>query len=323
MATTGTESPKTTQPRVGVVIPTLEAGPYLEHLLPALRRQSLPPCAIVVIDSSSADRTVAIASDAGAIFEIIPRDEFDHGATRNRGADLAGDVEILVFMAQDALPVDDGFLARLVRPLAEGEAAAAFARQLPHARARPSEVFARTWNYPETPQRRTAQDIPRLGVRALFFSDVASAVSRRAFDAAGRFPERTIMNEDMILCSRLLARGEVVLYEAEARVYHSHDFTIAQQFRRSFDIGVFFRDQAAELAGVRAGGEGLRYAVRQFGWLLGRGQVFWALRSIVENAARFVAFQLGNRHAWLPLALKRRLGMNRRYWEGARAGSSA
>ncbi len=310
--------------RVGIVIPTLQAGRYLEKLLPALRSQSLPPCAIVVIDSSSIDDTVAQARTSGAIVEVIARSDFDHGATRNRGAALAGDVEFLVFMAQDALPVNDGFLARLVRPLEEGIAAAAFARQVPYAHARPSEIFARTCNYPGTSQRRTARDIPRLGVRALFFSDVASAVTRRAFDAAGRFPERTIMNEDMILCSRLLAQGEAVVYQAEAQVYHSHDYTLAQQFRRAFDIGVFFRDQAAELAGVRAGGEGMRFAVRQFGWLLRRGHVFWAMRSLLENAARFLAFELGRRHHRLPLALKRRLGMHPRHWETKVArGSSA
>ena len=304
-----------TVPRVGIVIPTLQAGRCLENLLPALRSQSMPPCSIVVIDSSSIDDTVALARTAGAIVEVIPRTDFDHGATRNRGAVLAGDVDILVFMAQDALPVNDGFLAQLVRPLVEGTAAAAFARQVPYAQASPPEIFARTYNYPGTPRRRTARDIPRLGVRALFFSDVASAVTRRAFDAAGRFPERTIMNEDMILCSRLLAHGEAVVYQAEAQVYHSHDYTLAQQFRRAFDIGVFFRDQAAELAGVRAEGEGLRFAVRQFGWLLRRGHVFWAMRSIVENGARFFAFKLGHRHHWLPLALKRRLGMHKRHWE--------
>jgi rhamnosyltransferase len=307
--------------RVGVVIPTLRGAAHLEQLLPALGRQSLSPCAIVVIDSSSPDDTANVARGHGAIVEVIARAEFDHGATRNRGAALAGDVDILVFMAQDALPVGDGFLARLVQPLVESTAAASFARQLPYAHARPSEVFARSWNYPATSRRRTARDIPAMGVRAFFFSNVASAVTRGAFEAAGRFPERTIMNEDMILCSRLLARGEAVVYQAEAQVRHSHDYGIEQQFRRSFDIGVFFRDQAAELAGAAAGGEGLRFAVRQFGWLLGRGHLLGAMRSLVENGARFTAFQLGRRHPLLPLALKRRIGMHRQHWE-AGAGSA-
>jgi rhamnosyltransferase len=312
-----------TAPRVGIILPTLQAGRSLENLLRALGSQSLPPHVIVVIDSSSADETVAIARGAGAVVEVIPRLDFDHGATRNRGAVLAGDVDILVFMAQDALPVDDDFLVRLVQPLVAGNAAAAFARQLPNAQASPAEVFARTNNYPESPQRRTAADIPRLGVRAFFFSDVASAVTRRAFEGVGRFPERTIMNEDMILCSRLLAHGEAVIYAAEARVFHSHDYSIGQQFRRAFDIGVFFHDQAAELAGVRAGGEGLRFAARQFGWLLRRGNLYWAVRSVAENAARFLAFQLGRRHHWLPLALKRRIGMHPRYWEMKVAGTAS
>ncbi len=268
---------------------------------------------VVIIDSSSTDDTVSVARAAGSTTVVIPRDRFDHGGTRNQGAACAGDVDVLVFMTQDALPVDDGFLAQLVRPLQEG-AAAAFARQLPYPQASPPEVFARTCNYPAQSQRRTREDIPRLGIRGFFFSDVASAVRREVFEAVGRFPERTIMNEDMVLCSRLLAHGHTVVYQAEAQVFHSHDYSIARQFRRAFDIGVFFRDQAAELAGVRAGGEGVRYALRQFGWLLGRGHVFWAVRSIVENAMRYAGFQCGYRHRLLPVAWKRRLGMNRGHW---------
>jgi rhamnosyltransferase len=304
-----------TVPRIGVVIPTLQAARYFPALLPALRAQTLPPSAIVVMDSSSTDDTVALARAAGAMVEVIPRAAFDHGGTRNRGAELAGDVDILVFMTQDALPVDNDFLGRLVQPLMDGSAAAAFARQVPYAQASPAEKFARACNYPDFSQLRTANDIPRLGVRAFFFSDVASAVKRSAFAQVGRFPERTITNEDMILCSRLLAAGETVAYQAQAQVFHSHDYSIVQQFRRAFDTGVFFRDQATELAGARTGGEGLRFTVRQLGWLLRQGHPFWALRSVIENGARFLAFQCGRHHQWLPLAVKRRLGMQRRHWD--------
>lgn len=301
-----------------VVIPVLDGATYLRRQLPALRRQTLAPAEILVIDSSSADDGVAVAREHGARVEVIERRDFNHGGTRNLGVALTR-ADPVVFLTQDALPADERFLAELARPLREGEADAAFARQIPYPGARPLEVFARLHNYPGRDELRDRTDLEGGNVRAVFFSNVASAVDRAAFAAVGGFPGRVIMNEDMVLCAKLLRDGRRVAYRAEARVFHSHDYTLAEQFRRYFDIGVFFSRHRDLLPTAEPGGEGLRYLRRACRWLLARGawdQLPWLA---METAAKYLGFRLGRAEAHLASATKRRLAMHRGFFAAGAA----
>lgn len=296
-----------------VIVPTLNASRYLPRLIGALRTQSIPPLEIIVIDSSSTDDTATIASEAGCVVEIVPRDEFDHGGTRNRAANLARG-ELLVFMTQDAVPADERFLEELARPIREGLAVAAYARQIPYPDAFPPEAFARTFNYPAVSSLRSEGDISRLGLRAFFFSNVASMVSKNAFLEAGRFPERTVMNEDMLLCAKLLRAGHRVAYRAEAIVSHSHNYRLDQQFRRNFDIGAFVSQSGAALGETRVEGSGVKFALGQIGHLASSGAWTWIPRTVLELGLKFVAYQLGKRERALPLSVKRRFSMHPHYW---------
>ncbi|HYE06656.1 MAG TPA: glycosyltransferase [Planctomycetota bacterium] len=298
-----------------ILIPTLGAARHLPALTAALARQRLRPRQVIVIDSSSSDATVALARAAGWDVTVIPRSEFNHGGTRNRAARrcLAG-IDVLVFMTQDALPVDDDFLGNLVRPIVAGEAQAAFARQIPYPDAQLPEVFARGLNYPAAPSRRTRADIDRLGIRAFFFSNVASAIDRATFDRLGGFPDDVVMNEDMLFCAKLLRDGGTVAYAAEAVVRHSHNYSIGQQFRRYFDIGAFLAASGPLLAGARSGGQGAAYVARLLAWLVRRGAIDEVPRAVVESAAKWLAFQLGRRGDRLSRGLKRRLSLHRAYW---------
>ena len=69
---------------VRVIIPTYNAEPFLNDLLPALARQSIAPECITVVDSSSSDRTAALCEDFGAEVIVIEQSEFNHGGTRRR-----------------------------------------------------------------------------------------------------------------------------------------------------------------------------------------------------------------------------------------------
>ena len=60
----------------------------------------------------------------GAGFEVtvIDRADFGHGRTRNALARRAGG-ELLIFLSQDALPIGDDFVARMVEPFDDGDVA--------------------------------------------------------------------------------------------------------------------------------------------------------------------------------------------------------
>ncbi len=299
--------------RCSVIVPTWNGERYLPALVSQLARQTVPAEPLLIIDSSSSDQTADLARSLKARVEVIAKASFNHGGTRNRAAALV-DGELLVFLTQDALPVDERFLERLTAPLRDGTAAASYARQLPYDDAIPPERLARSWNYPATSQLRSAADIAGMGVKAFFFSNVASAVRRDRFAAIGGFPDDVIMNEDMVLCAKLLAAGDRIAYCAEAMVRHSHNYSIAQQFRRYFDIGAFFASHGRLLPGGAVGSEGARFALNQLLALLRLGRPWWAARSLGENSAKFIAFQLGRRNRLLPGALKRRFSMHACHW---------
>lgn len=299
--------------KVSLVIPTLNAENFLVKLIPDLRVQTLPLAEIIIIDSSSDDRTVAIANELGCRTIVIERKNFDHGGTRNLGVrESTGDV--VVFMTQDALPVDSFLIENLIAPLENKSIAASFGRQVPRPEANPPEIFTRLFNYPDKEIIKSKEDLPSLGIKTYFFSNVCSAVKRSDFDEVGGFPEQTILNEDMMLAAKLITKGYKVAYTPGAAVWHSHNYSSLQQFNRYFDIGVFFSMNRQIFNGINNEGEGLRFLKGQLSYLFKNGYYRWMPYAMAITAAKYVGYRMGLTEKYLPLSLKKSLSMNRNFW---------
>jgi rhamnosyltransferase len=297
-----------------VIIPTLQAELFLPELVRILRTQSLPPKEIIIIDSCSDDRTVPIALHEGCKVHIIPQNDFRHGRARNSGARLASG-DILVFLTQDVLPANEYFLEELTRPIKEGWASAATARQIPYPDAHPVEKFSRQFNYPPESNLHTLEDLPRFGIKTVFFSNSASAIEKGTFWQQGGFSENLIVNEDMDICARMLLNDHAVAYQSTAKVYHSHNYTLGKLFSRYFDIGVFF-DQSRHLLGhVSRVAEGKKFAVDALNHLVSNSEWGWAARFILETSIKFLAFNLGNRYHRLPDWMSRSFSGHKNFWD--------
>jgi hypothetical protein len=188
---------------VGVVIVTLNAEREVEPALRAVLGSSVVSRCLVM-DSSSTDGTVALAKRLGAEVHILPRAEFNHGATREKARKLLA-TDIVVLLTQDVIPEAD-FIAELIKPIRCGETVAAYSRQLPHLGAEFFEAFPREFNYPATGNVRSISDTSKHGVYAFFCSDSAAAYSNEALDRIGGF-EPTLTNEDYFAVARLLRAG--------------------------------------------------------------------------------------------------------------------
>lgn len=299
--------------RVSVIIPTLNPGNKVSELLDALSHQRVQPLEVMILDSASTDGSPQSLRDAGFKVLTIDQSDFNHGGTRNMGATQARG-EILVFMTQDAMPTNKQWLANLVAPIVSGEAVATYARQIPKEGATLLERFARGFNYPPSSRVKSLTDVQELGYKTFFFSNVCSAVRADAFWDVGGFPERVIVYEDALLCAKLLRAGYKVKYTAEARVYHSHNYGLLQQFKRNFDMGVSVGQAGSLLEGASTSGEGLRFVVGQARYVVEAGSYLSLLRVFVEAAVKLTAFTLGKRERWLPPAVKRRLSMHSSFW---------
>jgi len=308
--------------KVSVIVPTRNGGRYLERLFKTLGEQTFRPVQILVVDSSSDDDTQNICKASGADFIQIDAKTFDHGGTRNLAASRAiGDV--LVFMTQDALFKENRSLENLINPLENTTIAASYGKQIPIIDANPIEVFARSFNYPSVEVVKGIEDLPRLGIKTFFFSNAFSAIKKEAYTKVGGFPEKTIMDEDMFLAAKLLQRGYKIAYQADAVVYHSHNYSLATQFKRYFDIGVFFNRNRWIRNLTRPEGEGIKYLREELIFLSANGQKSWIPYALADTTLRFLGYRVGLLEKRLPLYLKKRASRNRSFWEGQASPSSS
>jgi rhamnosyltransferase len=278
--------------RISVIIPTLNAGVYIEKLLSMLQAQDITYSEVIIIDSSSRDNTVDIAQGFGAKAVVIPRHTFNHGKTRNIAADKAtGD--ILVFMTQDALPLDNTLLRNLTTPLQLPDIAATFAKHIPRADASPLEVFARQFNYPETGSIKGIDDIKKYGIKTFFFSNVCSAIKKELFLKVGMFPEDVRANEDMLMAAKLIVNGYKVAYIPEAKVIHSHSYSLLQLFKRYYNIGSSINNNSWVLKYTRAEGEGIRLVKEQISFVLKRHNYLWIPYIFLESVTKYAGYKIG------------------------------
>lgn len=233
------------QNKIGIVILTLNAEKHLDKLLPPLVKSPLKP-KILIVDSSSTDNTVDKVLSYGVEVVSIPRSEFNHGLTREKARALIG-TEIVVFMTQDAYFVDVEGVEELVRPLLDNRAEVSYARQIPRAHADLLESFARDFNYPPESHIRSLKEVKQWGVYTFFISNSCSAYLNKALDEVGGFPD-VLFGEDTAALAKLLHRGYKVAYVATSQVEHSHNYTLKEEFKRNFDIGLSRKSLAASLA---------------------------------------------------------------------------
>ena len=302
------------RPAISVIIPTLNASPAFREVLEKLWSQTARPMEIIVVDSSSDDGTAELARQLGAAVYTIDRADFDHGGTRNLAASYAkGD--ILVFMTQDAVPANEHLLENLTRPLIENEqTACAYARQLAKPGAHLLEQLARTYNYPEQSFVKSQADLSVLGLKTFFCSNVCAAFRREVFFDLGRFPEPAVFNEDLIFAAKCVLAGYSVAYAADAEVWHSHNYTIRQQFRRYFDNGVSIRMNSWVLPYSSIGQEGMRLVRVQLAEIVRRRKWGLMFRLLAEAGAKWLGFQLGKRYRMLPAAWCERFSLHRGIW---------
>jgi rhamnosyltransferase len=229
-------------PRVSIILPTLNGERDLARLLPMLARQEVDGLAggfeIRAIDSDSSDATRELLARAGASVSRIAKSEFKHGPTRNIAA-RGSRAEILVFLSQDALPRDERFLAALVRAFDDPRVAGAYSRILPHDDDDP--LTKRTvLDAPEASDVASTRDLDAIGsltklapaerARIATFNNVASAIRRSVFEKIP-FPD-VEFGEDSAWAAAALEAGHRIRYVPESVVLHAHRYDMRSAFER-------------------------------------------------------------------------------------------
>lgn len=184
--------------KVSIIIPTLNEEEWLPQCLESLGKQTFDDFEIIVVDSGSNDRTVAIAKSHHA--KVLYEPKLGFAVAKNFGASEASG-EILVFTdADSAYPRE--WLERMVRHFEEKKVVAAFGPLKPLEGGLINRfMFSLTTCW-----------IPRITAFLGFFIAQApnQAFRRTAFEKVKGYDERLRMLEDNELPNRISKVGKAV-----------------------------------------------------------------------------------------------------------------
>ncbi|MFU2059990.1 glycosyltransferase family 2 protein [Avibacterium volantium] len=300
--------------KIALFVPTYNAGELWKSWIQSYQQQKLKADKVIIIDSSSRDKTIELSKQANFEVTVIPTREFNHGGTRNLSASLSKDADIFVFLTQDALLSSPFSLQKIIEPFSDSQVGAVYGRQLPHKDASPLAAHARLFNYPDKTIIKSQEDIARLGIKTVFISNSFAAYRASLFKELGGFPDNVIMAEDMHLAARIIGAGYKIAYSAKATVHHSHNYTPWQEFKRYFDTGVFQKQEnwIQEKFG-KPTGEGRRFVLSEMKYLT-KNAPFWIPRAIFTTLLKFVGYKLGTYYGILPKTFIRFFSMHKQYW---------
>jgi rhamnosyltransferase len=230
------------QPYVSIVIPTRNGMPLVTRCLLGVLSQVTPwPFEVIVIDSDSSDGTWQFLETLPIRRLRIRKAEFNHGGTRTYAASRAqGD--FLVFLVQDAIPVDECWLANLVAAF-EGNpsAAGAYSRQIARPESNPITHFLSLDSTPSEqapavkalpPDTTLASLHPQEQFALALFQNNSSCIRRSVWMEHQFAP--VPYGEDIDWGKRVIEAGYAIAYAPSSAVYHSHDRSPLYTLKRSY-----------------------------------------------------------------------------------------
>jgi rhamnosyltransferase len=301
---------------IDVIIPVYHPDEKLNRLLIMLYKQTIKPNRVMILLTQEREgQEQSLPEIEGSNITVIPimKDSFDHGGTRKYGATLS-DTEILMFMTQDAVPVDELLIEKLLEPYGDSLVTATYARQLAGEKTDYVERYIRNFNYPKSSRVKSLENLEEMGIKTFFCSDVCATYRKSAYVELGGFVDKTIFNEDMIMAAGMVRAGYKIAYAAEAMVIHSHTYSYLQQFTRNFDLGVSHNQFPEVFYGIKSESEGIKLVKSTADYLIKKKKYNRLPDLILNSGFKFMGYQLGKRYDLLPKSLVKHFSMNKSYW---------
>lgn len=304
---------------VDIIIPTYKPGKSFIELVQKLKKQTYPIHKIVIVNTEEKYYNQLIYgtnfSEESKNVEVyhLSKKEFDHGRTRNQGVKRTT-ADYFVCLTQDAMPVDYTLIGNLVEAIEQPMVAVAYGRQLPDKDCDVIEQYTRAFNYPEHSFTKGIEDLPRLGIKTYFCSNVCAIYKRDIFEKLGGFISHTIFNEDMIYAAGAVKAGYRIAYAADACVIHSHNYTCMEQFHRNFDLGVSQADNPEIFANIPSESEGIRMIRKTAEYLRKNGKGNKVFLLYIRSGFKYIGYRMGYNYKKLPRKLVLKCTMNKDYW---------
>lgn len=218
------------QPRCSIIIRAYNEEKHIGRLLQGILEQTVKGIQIILVDSGSKDRTIAIASEYPVEVVSIEPDEFTFGRSLNLGISRAA-ADLVVMASAHVFPVYPDWLETLLRPFKDEKVGLAYGKQ----RGSDTTAFSEHqifhhW-YPEESSPR--QDHP--------FCNNANAAIRKSLWELHPYDETLPALEDLEWGKWAMEQGYSIDYCAESEVIHVHNESLDGIYNRYKREGMAFK----------------------------------------------------------------------------------
>lgn len=273
-------------PETSIVIRTYNEEKHIGNLLRAIEKQYYKNHEVIIVDSSSTDKTREIAEQFKVKIIKIESHDFTFGYALNIGIE-ASKGKYIICASAHVLPLDNHWLNRMVRPFKDEKVAMVYGRQFGFETSKFSEKldFQRLFSSPSFNSKVV-----------LDYANNANSAVRKSVWEKRRFDVYLFGIEDVDWARAAIEKGYYINYEPEAAVYHIHNEEWHQVYNR-------YRREA--IAAARIGLVHPPQSRLEFYWLLIR-LIDDTLRSFpnwsfqrLEEILRFRYYQWkGSRQGW-------------------------
>ncbi len=226
---------KVSNPVVSIVIRCKNESKKITDCLDILFNQKLEySFEIIVIDSGSTDGTLDIIKDYNiSIYTITPKD-FNYGTSINLGVNLSRG-KYCVFVSAHAIPKNEEWLSGLVKPMVNDcDIAGTYSRQIPYDDTFFIEKRALSDTFGPYPKlQKIYQGDSKKTIRDnMVFSNASSCIRK---SLALKYPFKNLpASEDREWALRVLREGYKISYEPSSIIFHAHNETPQQYYKRIF-----------------------------------------------------------------------------------------
>lgn len=278
--------------KISIICPIYNGEQYLEKLTKKIKEQDGNfELELIALVSISKDNSL---EEARKYFDkVIEVQKFNHAKTRHEGA-LRSTGDILVFITQDILPYDNQWLKKLIEPLKEN-IVASFSRQIAYKEHSEIEKIIRDFNYPNIDRICNKENKKINGRKNIFYSDASSAIIKDRYFELGGYNTEVPTSEDVYLANKIIGSGYSFIYASKSRIWHSHQLSLKESYKRYKEIGKFEKLFADQIDFSKTESEGknlLKYLIKE---LIKRKKIKELIYLPFDMGIRWMGYKAGNK----------------------------